>query len=370
MQNLSYWESEFLSTKTDFTIIGAGLVGLNCALFLKRKFPNADINLLEKGRFSYGASSRNAGFACFGTVGELMSDLNHVSESQVWESVRRRYAGLQLLREQVGDAHMDYSACGGTEVFGSELEFEEAADQVNLYNEMISEMVGLSNTFQIADCPQPFRFNAKAIHNGYEGQLNPGKLVRWLRRQVLKEGMAIFDGADLQSWARSESGYRLDLGPGFPELETYDLIFATNAYTSHLDVAPDIIPYRNQVLLSSPLPGFPEGTYHYDKGYVYFRNVGERVLIGGARNLDPVSEQTAIHGHNKTIQSHLIEFAQQNIHRDFNVEREWSGVIATGKEKNPIIKRLPSGPLLAVRLGGMGVAISTFVAHEAVTKLT
>ena len=45
----SYWEYKTWLSNTDFTIVGSGIVGLNCALHLKQRFPEATILVLEKG---------------------------------------------------------------------------------------------------------------------------------------------------------------------------------------------------------------------------------------------------------------------------------------------------------------------------------
>jgi hypothetical protein len=47
------------------------------------------------------------------------------------------------------------------------------------------------------------------------------------------------------------------------------------------------------VLLTSPIKGLPfRGTFHADEGFYYFRNLGDRVLLGGARNKAFEEEQT------------------------------------------------------------------------------
>ena len=63
--NLSYWEIKTWFTKVDFTIVGSGIVGLSTALWLKNRFPKSNILILEKGILPQGASTKNAGFACF-----------------------------------------------------------------------------------------------------------------------------------------------------------------------------------------------------------------------------------------------------------------------------------------------------------------
>ena len=75
--NLSYWEIKSWFKNVDFTIVGSGIVGLSCALNLRKKFPKAKIVILEKGMLPQGASTKNAGFACFGSVSEIVEDLKN-----------------------------------------------------------------------------------------------------------------------------------------------------------------------------------------------------------------------------------------------------------------------------------------------------
>ena len=63
---LSFWEKNSL-TEYDYIIIGGGIVGMSTAAEIKEKAPNASVLILEKGTFPQGASSKNAGFACFGS---------------------------------------------------------------------------------------------------------------------------------------------------------------------------------------------------------------------------------------------------------------------------------------------------------------
>ena len=87
---LSYWEIKSWFTHIDYTIVGSGIVGLNCALQLKQKFPKANILVLEKGILPQGASTKNAGFACFGSLSEILDDLKTHSEQEVLELVKKR----------------------------------------------------------------------------------------------------------------------------------------------------------------------------------------------------------------------------------------------------------------------------------------
>ena len=82
--NLSYWEKEEWFSNVDFTIVGSGIVGLSTALNLRKNYPKAKILVLERGLLPQGASTKNAGFACFGSISEVLSDLKSHSEDEVY----------------------------------------------------------------------------------------------------------------------------------------------------------------------------------------------------------------------------------------------------------------------------------------------
>jgi len=106
--NLSYWEQKTWLNNVDYVVVGSGIVGLNTALHLKIKHPNAKIIILEKGLFPQGASTKNAGFACFGSLSEILKDLESHTESEVLELIEQRYKGLNLLRRTLGDDALCY----------------------------------------------------------------------------------------------------------------------------------------------------------------------------------------------------------------------------------------------------------------------
>ena len=115
--NLSYWEIKSWLSNVGFVIVGSGIVGLNCAINLKNKYPKENILVLEKGTLPQGASTKNAGFACFGSLSEILEDLKSHSEEEVLKLVNKRVLGLQLLRKTLGDNSLNYHQYGGFELF-------------------------------------------------------------------------------------------------------------------------------------------------------------------------------------------------------------------------------------------------------------
>ena len=119
-------------------------------------------------------------------------------------------------------------------------------------------------------------------------------------------------------------------------------------------------------LLTKPLErNIPDACFHVEQGYIYFRRKGDRLLIGGARNRDLETEQTAELGPNTGLIDFLRSFAVKLTGSPVEIEEKWSGIIGVGPEKGPIVKRLDQQKVLAVRLSGMGVALGSAIGREA-----
>ena len=95
----SYWEIESWLTDVDFCVVGSGITGLSCALELRKSHPGAKILILERGILPAGASTRNAGFACFGSLTEILDDLQSHTEDEIVSLVSNRFTGIRMLRE-------------------------------------------------------------------------------------------------------------------------------------------------------------------------------------------------------------------------------------------------------------------------------
>ena len=94
---LSYWEIQTWLTDIDFAVIGSGIVGLSCALRLRELHPKAKIVVFERGQLPQRASTKNAGFACFGSMSEILADLEQHKEAEVLDLLKQRVQGLNQL---------------------------------------------------------------------------------------------------------------------------------------------------------------------------------------------------------------------------------------------------------------------------------
>ncbi|MCI4670161.1 MAG: FAD-binding oxidoreductase [Bacteroidia bacterium] len=366
----SYWESQTWFKDIDLCIIGSGIVGLNAAIEAKRKFPENRVVVLERGMLPMGASTRNAGFACFGSVTELLDDLEHRSEEEVFETVRMRWEGLKLLRSILGDKLIDYEHFGSYEMFTAKDKeaFDKAESSIVTLNEHLKNYLGHENIFSVIKDSKKLGLSgiSHLIHNHLEGQLNPGKMMKALMQVAQDLGIEIWNGVDVDSVYQEVKGVRI-AGKEF-DFTVKKLILATNAFSGKFMPELDIKASRNQVILTSPISDLRlKGCFHYHKGYGYLRNVGNRVLIGGWRHLEKETENTEEFGHTPLIQAELMRWLNEYIikGKEFQVAHRWSGILGTGTHKHPIIKRIGEHMVVAIRLGGMGIAIGSSVGQRA-----
>ena len=149
----SYWERTAFIDNADVIIIGSGLVGLSAALHLKKQAPALNVLVLERGFLPTGASTKNAGFACFGTVSEQISYLKKSSEAEVLRMVDYKWRGLQRLRQNLGDDNIDYQQNGGHELFmDNELPAaSEALDQLTYFNTLLQQVTGKPDIYSVAN---------------------------------------------------------------------------------------------------------------------------------------------------------------------------------------------------------------------------
>ena len=99
----------------------------------------------------------------------------------------------------------------------------------------------------------------------------------------------------------------------FGEITSKNTIIATNGFAKNW-IKDDVLPARAQILITNEIPNLKvKGTFHFDKGYYYFRNVGNRVLLGGGRNIDLTGETTETFGLSNKIQLKLKDLLENVI---------------------------------------------------------
>jgi glycine/D-amino acid oxidase-like deaminating enzyme len=394
---ISVWEQSTYFAPKDLVIVGCGFVGLWTAYEAIQKNPKLHITILERGTIPSGASTRNAGFSCFGSVSELMYDVQLMGEAAMLETVKMRYDGLQRIQEVFKAKEIDYNQWGGYELFEGKKTIKDTQGKTRkgadnaLYDISKLEMdiaylnkilAPALNTPKKNGKYLPIYTNASKdiqklgfqgiealAFNQLEGQLNSAKLVLALQKAVQAKGVQILFGTEVKKFKSHNKGVTITTNLDAP-IETKQFLVCTNGFAKQLIPSLDVVPARGQVFVTEPIKDLKfKGCFHFDEGYYYFRNLGNRLLLGGARNADFKNEKTYSLETSDTIQKVLEDFMMKRIlpkgTKKPKIELRWSGTMGMGSIKKPIIEQVQPNVYCAVRMSGMGVAIAPIVAKKA-----
>ncbi len=379
---ISVWEQSTYFAPKDVVIIGCGFVGLWTAYELIQKNPKLNITILERGVIPSGASTRNAGFSCFGSVSELMYDVQLMGEANMLETVQMRYNGLQRIQKVFKKEEIDYDQFGGYELFeaGGSYDINKLDADIDYLNKVLAPVLKTPKkngkylpiyTNQNKQIKKLGFQNINALaFSPFEGQLNSAKLILALQKAVQEKGVQILFNTEVKKFKSHKNGVTIKTNLE-AKLETKQLLICTNGFAKQLLPKLDVVPARGQVFVTEPIPNLKfKGTFHFDEGFYYFRNLGNRLLLGGARNKDFKNEKTTSLETSKLIQKNLEQFMMHRIlpkgTKKPKIELKWSGTMGMGKIKKPIIEQLQPNVYCAVRMSGMGVAIAPMVAQKAV----
>ncbi|NMM48641.1 NAD(P)/FAD-dependent oxidoreductase [Marinigracilibium pacificum] len=370
---LSFWEKSAM-IEADIIIVGGGITGLSAAATLIENNPKLRIKVLERGVLPSGASTKNAGFACFGSLTEILDDLDAISPEESAALVETRWKGLEKLRKRLGDEKIGYEGHGGYELISTK--DYDCLNRIEEINKLLHPIFHKHVFHEDEELKEIFGFNAEKVEtiisNPLEGQLHPGLMIRSLSNYVKNKHVEIITGADVVGLNKGGNHVEVEVQVPFDHSETIQfraekVLICNNAFVNKLLPQVDMKPGRGFVMVTKPIEDLKfQGTFHYDRGYFYFRNIENRVLIGGGRNLDYIGEETTEFGTNQLIKDRLIDDLKNVILPgvDVEIDHEWSGIMGFGPNKQPVIQNVGDGVFTAVRLGGMGIAIGSSLGEK------
>lgn len=365
----SYWERQNFFA-ADVIIIGGGIVGLNAALTIKLAEPKTSVIVLERGFLPSGASTKNAGFACFGSVSELIEQEKIGGTDSLHHLISKRWNGLLKLRGLLGDSAICYENYGGYELFkpiDDDLT-QQCVLKLSHFNTLVADIVNEKDVYSVSNEEiNSFGFNGitTLLKNKLEAQIDPGLMMKALLAKVSALGVSVLNNCGVKKINEENNSILLETQEG--NFSCKKVVLTTNAFINELLPSLPVIPGRGQVIITKPIPSLKlKGTFHYDKGFYYFRNVGDRVLLGGGRNLDFKAEETTEFGETEKVQSALSNLLREVIlpNTDFEIDQKWSGIMAFGKQLHAIVEEVRPNVFCAVRCNGMGIAIGSHTGQE------
>lgn len=367
---LSIWERNAF-IQYDHIILGSGIVGLSTAYYLNQRFPNQRILILERGLLPSGASTKNAGFACMGSLSELLDDKNRNSVDEICELFALRRNGLHRLQSILGPAAMGYQAVGSYELINKAN--LPILDQINFWNKQLRAITGTEVFKNASHRISEFGFKQvdALIENCCEGSIDTGRMMQHFIQLLGQQGVEFKTGCEVLGLEEASHQVAVCCRNPLPGVDLHlyasHVYICTNAFAASWLEDEIIQPGRGQVLITHPIPQLKwKGIFHLDKGYYYFREYQGRILLGGGRNKDLLTETTTELALNEMLQEGLEHLLQTCILPGipYSVDMRWSGIMAFGPDKRPIVKSISPRIHAGVRMGGMGVAIGSEIGFQ------
>lgn len=370
---LSFWEkNSFLNY--DIIIVGSGILGLSTACEIKDRYPEKSILVLERGILPTGASTKNAGFLCFGSLTEILADIEIKGEQETLSLVEKRWEGINYLKQRLSENKIGYYSHGGYDLIDTPR--STVIRKVERVNGLLRQVFD-KDVFEIADSKiKEFGFNTKLvshlIYSPFEAQIDTGEMMITLIKYAQFLGVQLINGAE----AKEISGGKVAVwhsALGEQIIFTAEkVIICANAFMNQILPEPAVKPGRGQVLITNEIEELKfKGIFHYDEGYYYFRNYGNRVIMGGGRNLDFIKEESYDFSFNEVIISDLKNKLDTMILPGvkYEIADKWTGIMGFTENKLPEIKTIDSSTIAALSCNGMGIALSGYIAREIVNML-
>jgi glycine/D-amino acid oxidase-like deaminating enzyme len=359
LRDISYWEavlppqappSRALPERVDVLIVGAGFMGRWLAYFLSSLANPPRTLVIERDRFSYGASSRNAGFLTCGQLSEMIADVAAVGVDTVIQTFLARRRGIEIVRSKFPDLEIDN--CGSTD-------FDEVSAETHAWIGRLNEAAG-EQLYSVRDARMG-NTSRPATFNRADGGINPVNLLRLLQERSRGVQFGFGLRADLVGDGIAQvAGREVRYGRAF---------LCTNAFARDLDPSSPVVPGRGQIIVTSPVQSRTDRTLGYlNHGYDYFRFVDGRLLLGGGRNRFRERETSTILKPTTEVRGHLEQVAARVIgHANWRVEYHWAGIMGFigGVHLGGTPRRRVDDRTEAVAgFGGMGVALAPGYAQE------
>lgn len=363
---ISIWEQKLLG-EYDLIVIGAGIIGLTTAHYYSALFPSHSVLVLEKNiPLCASASTRNAGFACFGSASELLKSIRTIGSNKTQELLNMRIKGLNLLR-----THTDFYSSGNIELLNNKT--IECADHLDDLNYMVHHASSerFVENYKLIEKSYHWSFGKEReqalIYSAHESSISTSRLY-----EKLLKNKNVFFNQEVKSIQENSDEVIV---------ETQDRKFRTDrvaicANTEITKFVPSIkiVPGRAQILLTEKVDFKQRADLcpvHYDEGYFYARTFDKRILVGGGRNQFFKQEQTTEMETTENVENVIKDFLYNVLLKDTGltpkIESKWAGIMGFSEDGMPKVEVVPGSSKIVAAFGcnGMGVSIGSAIAQDA-----
>lgn len=360
--------AEALPNTADVLIVGGGFTGLWTAIRLLEHDPGLDVCLIEAQYCGYGASGRNGGiaeasWAKFPVMRRLYGDAAAVRLATTIE------AALGDLRE-FGERH---GIDAQIRPHGN-LWIATNQSQIGAWNKTLNaaESAGL-NPFKLISADQSRELTGSplalgGVYEEHAASLQPGRLVRGLRRAASELGAKIFEHTPMTSY---EGSGPVTVSTPRGTIRAGKVVLAMNAWAaSSKPVKPHLFVTSSDIIATAPVPdlltaeGLREGMALSDSRrlILYWRSTPDGRIVFGkgggwmSRGNRVDGRFTGESAFRASVESRFRRLYPQ--FSDVPIERTWNGPIDYSSTGLPYFGPLhDDNPAVLTGLGysGMGV---------------
>ena len=389
--SVSFWQDEARSTQqryaaleqrvtADVAIIGAGITGAACALWLARA--GSRVIVLEQETVAHGASGRNGGFLIAGTAETYERAIALYGRERARRLFTFSAANNQTVRELAAESEArgwatGYRRTGSMRLADSPAELAEVQASLALLAEdgWPAETVDEDH---LLPCLRGHYLGGAYYPN--DGELQPARFVLGLARLAAQAGATFYERTPALSVREADDAVSIETSAGAVQAQT--LIFATNAWLGELlSRLPEpqtslgsrsVTPTRGQMLATAPIAGrFFDCPIYAHYGYQYWRQLQDgRLVVGGWRDYAPDRDQSApTQAPTDTVQQHLDRFLFETLTlpRATPITHRWAGLMAFTPDSLPVVGWAPGSQrvLLCGGYTGHGNAMAARCARVA-----
>lgn len=360
-----------LPSTADVVIVGAGFCGLSAAAELATAGRSTVV--LDAGPLGTGGSSRSGGMVTGGQKFVVSGALaSHGAERQqrILEDAKASLDHIEAMIDR-NNLDADYRRCGRLITAFTPAHYTRLETWAKLLEAYAPGTVELVPRQRLAaEIGGDFYFGALLIKN--YGGLHPAKYNRALRNLARSKGATVIGGTAVDGIERDGEAFRIETPRG--SIRAGQVLMATNGYS---DTAGDFLKARvigaaSYIIATEPLPADVRGRINphsrmisdTKRSLAYFRLSpdGTRVVFGGRTHGRDRDEAQAAPG----LFEQMCEIWPQM--RGFKITHCWRGNVGMTYDHFPHLG-VHDGIHHAVGCNGSGVAMMTFLGHQAALKL-
>lgn len=356
------------ATAADIAIIGGGLTGLWTAIRILETDPGLKVSVLEADICGSGASGRNGGqiHSWFESLNRLTSVTGPEEALRLADATRDAIQELKALQD-AGDVDMDLRLDGW--IWSASSRAQEQAWEPAL--ERCQEN-GVAPYRRLDAAELNRRTGSSVPYTGVveevAGSLNPGKLMRNLKKYAIRKGVAIHEHTPVLSIT---GGPRVRVQTPGGELTAPKVLIATNAWASSIpELRRKMYVVDSQVIVTEPIPeqldalGWKTGEAICDaqnQVLYYQRTPDGRIVFGRGSGGTVIGDRLGakMNRHPRWLQGSIREL--QRVYpslKDIKIDYDWLGPIDCVPAHVPIFGNLAGhdNVFYAVGWNGTGLA--------------